>query len=111
MSYRHSHRSNVPVSIGMICMLIYAVPVLIRLKHTSPDFDVTKVKWICGTAIGIFAIGTLGGTVLDMKYLRKKLTDEQLLRLDALIAAIWLLLMVIVGIGGLLLLTGSMDWM
>lgn len=101
MSYRHSHRSNVPVSIGMICMLIYAVPVLIRLKHTSPDFDVTKVKWICGTAIGIFAIGTLGGTVLDMKYLRKKLTAEQHLRLDALITAVWVLLLVICGIVGL----------
>ena len=111
MSYRHSHRSNVPVLIGMLCMLGYEVPVLIRLKQASPDFDTSKVKWICGTAIGIFAVGTLGGTVLDMKYLRKKLTDEQLLRLDALIAAIGLLLMVIFGIGGLLLLNSSMDWM
>ncbi len=53
--------------------------------------------------------GTLAGTVFDAEILDKKLTAEQHLRLDAVIAAVWVLLMAICFGGGLLRLAAGMD--
>ena len=97
MKYRGT-RSCVPIAVGMLCLLIYTVPVLIWAKNTSPALHDPKLKWLGIGAIVIFTAGTLGGVVFDIAYLEKKLTAEQHLRLDALIAVVWGLLMVICGI-------------
>ncbi len=101
MKYRGT-RSCVPIAVGMLCFLIYTVPVLIWAKNTSPALHDAKLKWFGIGAIVIFTAGTLGGAVFDIAYLQKKLTAEQHLRLDALITAVGVLLMVICGIAGLM---------
>ena len=103
MKYRGT-RSCVPITVGMLCLLIYSVPVLIWAKTSSPALNDPKLKWVGIGAIAVFTAGTLAGTVFDIEYLQKKLTAEQHLRLDAFIAAGGVLLLVICCIVGLLML-------
>lgn len=108
MKSRGTH-SCVPIAVGMLCLLVYTVPVMIWLKNAAPAPDDPKLKWLGIGAAVIFTAGTLGGTVFDAEILDKKLTAEQHLQLDAGIAAVGVLLMAICFIGGLLRLAVSMD--
>ncbi|MBR3044686.1 MAG: hypothetical protein IKG82_13925 [Oscillospiraceae bacterium] len=102
-------RSCVPITVGMLSLLVYAVPVMMWLKNAAPAPDDPKLKWLGIGAAVIFTAGTLGGTAFDAEILDKKLTAEQHLRLDAVIAAVWVLLMAICLVGGLLRLAVGMD--
>ena len=108
MKSRGTH-SCVPITVGMLCLLVYTVPVMIWLKNAAPALDDPKLKWLGIGAAVIFTAGTLGGTVFDVEILDKKLTAEQHLRLDAVIAAVWVLLMAICFAGGLLRFAAGMD--
>ena len=95
----HRKRSCVPLTIGMLCFSIYSIPWLIWTKNAaSTPNDQKLIKWYgIGALIVLFA-GTIGGTVFKIKYLEKKLTEEQLFRLDAYIAAVGVVLMLIISI-------------
>lgn len=57
----HGTRSAVPAAVGMLCLLIYTVPVLIRLKNADIGLDDPKLKWLGIGAAVIFTAGTIGG--------------------------------------------------
>jgi hypothetical protein len=92
-------RSCIPVTVGMLCYSIYSILWLIWEKNAAPTSNDQKlIKWYgIGALIVLFA-GTIGGIVFEIKYLEKKLTEDQLFRLDAYIAAVWVVLMFIITI-------------
>lgn len=96
-------RRIIPIAAALLCLLIYAVPVLLYARKAVEK----NLPLLLGGALGVFLAGDIAGLLLN-NYLLKKLPPERYRRLAYLTAAVCLLLLIIAA-GILLLRFGSQQ--
>ena len=86
-------RRIIPIAAALLCLLIYAVPVLLYARKASEK----NLPLLLGGALGVFLAGDIAGLLLN-NYLLKKLPPERYRRLAYLTAAAGVLLPVIAAV-------------
>ena len=86
-------RRIIPIAAALLCLLIFAVPVLLYARKASEN----DLPLLLGGALGVFLAGDIAGLLLN-NYLLKKLPPERYRRLAYLTAAAGVLLLVIAAV-------------
>lgn len=86
-------RRIIPIAAALLCLLIYAVPVLLYARKAVEK----NLPLLLGGALGVFLAGDIAGLLLN-NYLLKKLPPERYRRLAYLTAAAGVLLLVIAAV-------------
>ena len=86
-------RRIIPIAAALLCLLIYAVPVLLYARKASEK----NLPLLLGGALGVFLAGDIAGLLLN-NYLLKKLPPERYRRLAYLTAAVFVLLLIIAAV-------------
>ena len=86
-------RRIIPIAAALLCLLIYAVPVLLYARKASEK----NLPLLLGGALGVFLAGHIAGIFLN-NYLLKKLPPKRYRRLAYLTAAAGVLLLVIAAV-------------
>ncbi len=86
-------RRIIPIAAALLCLLIYAVPVLLYARKAVEK----NLPLLLGGALSVFLAGDIAGLLLN-NYLLKKLPPERYRRLAYLTAAAGVLLLVIAAV-------------